>query len=316
VILLQQINYILKRILQIIPVLFMVTILIFLLIHLIPGDPAEVMLGEKATPELIAQLHIKMGLDKPLYVQYSVFFKNLLSLNLGNSIVYNVPVSELLGKCIVVTIMLTIMSSIFVLALSFPLGYIAAANKDKTKDWIIQTGALVALATPQFWIGLMLLFLFGLKLRWFPVSGWGETWPEHIKSLILPAFTQSLATSSLSIKNLRNNVIDVLQSDYVNFARSKGLKEKILRTRYIIRNALISTVTLLAFRLVYMLGGSIIIENVFNLPGVGALLVSSILARDYPVVQAVVFVFSAMVLTVNLITDISYSFLDPRVKLE
>lgn len=312
----QQINYILKRILQIIPVLFLVTILIFLLMHLIPGDPAEVMLGEKATPELIAQLHIKMGLDKPLYVQYFVFFKNLLSLNLGNSIVYIVPVSELLGKCIVVTIMLTIMSSIFVLALSFPLGYIAGANKDKAKDQVIRTGALVALAIPQFWIALMLLLLFGLKLHWFPVAGWGETWPEHIKSLILPAFTQSLATSCLLIRNLRNNVVDVLRSDYVDFARSKGLKEKIVRTRYIIRNALISTVTLLALRLAYMLGGSIVIETVFTLPGVGALLVSSILSRDYSVVQAVVFIFSAMVLTVNLITDISYSFLDPRVKLE
>lgn len=310
----QQINYILKRILQIIPVLFLVTILIFFLMHLIPGDPAEVMLGEKATPELIAQLHIKMGLDKPLSVQYFVFLKNLLSLNLGNSIFYIVPVSELLRKRIVVTTMLTIMTSIFILALSFPLGYIAGTNKDKAKDQVIRTGALVVLATPRFWIALLLLLLFGLKLRWFPVAGWGETWPEHIKSLILPAFALSLSTNALLIRNLRNKVINVLQSDYVDFARSKGLNEKIVRTRYIIRNALISTVTLLAFRLTGMLGGSVIIETVFSLPGVGSLLISSVLRRDYSVVQAVVFIFSALVLTINLITDISYSFLDPRVK--
>lgn len=310
----QQINYILKRILQIIPVLFLVTILIFFLMHLIPGDPAEVMLGEKATPELIAQLHIKMGLDKPLSVQYFVFLKNLLSLNLGNSIFYIVPVSELLRKRIVVTTMLTIMTSIFILALSFPLGYIAGTNKDKAKDQVIRTGALVVLATPRFWIALLLLLLFGLKLRWLPVAGWGETWPEHIKSLILPAFALSLSTNALLIRNLRNKVINVLQSDYVDFARSKGLNEKIVRTRYIIRNALISTVTLLAFRLTGMLGGSVIIETVFSLPGVGSLLISSVLRRDYSVVQAVVFIFSALVLTINLITDISYSFLDPRVK--
>jgi peptide/nickel transport system permease protein len=284
--------------------------------RLIPGDPAYVMLGDKATPELIAELHVKMGLDKPLYVQYFVFLKKLVSFNLGNSIVYLIPVSQLLAKRIVVTLSLTAMASIIVVALSFPLGYLAGVNKDKAPDQIIRTGTLIAIAVPQFWIGLLLLMFFGLKLHWFPVAGWGDTWPAHLKSLILPAFTTALATSSLLIKNLRNSVVDVLNSDYVDFARSKGLSERVVRSRHIVRNALISTITLLSLRIAGMLGGAIIIETVFALPGVGSLLIQAVLSRDYAVVQAVVFVFAALVLIANLITDVSYSLLDPRVKLE
>jgi peptide/nickel transport system permease protein len=284
--------------------------------RLIPGDPAYVMLGDKATPELIAELHVKMGLDKPLYVQYLVFLKKLMSFDLGKSIVYLIPVSQLLAKRIVVTLSLTAMASVIVVALSFPLGYLAGVKKDRAMDQIIRTGTQIAIAVPQFWIGLLLLMFFGLKLHWFPVAGWGDTWPAHIKSLILPAFTTALATSSLLIKNLRNSVVDVMHSDYVDFARSKGLNERIVRSRHIVRNALISTITLLSLRIAGMLGGAIIIETVFALPGVGSLLIQSVLSRDYAVVQAVVFVFAALVLIANLITDVSYSLLDPRVKLE
>jgi peptide/nickel transport system permease protein len=312
----QHLNYILKRLLQIIPVLLLVTVLIFLLMPLIPGDPAYVLLGNRATPELVAVLHVKMGLDKPLYVQYFVFLKNLMSFNLGNSIVYGIPVSQLLAKRIVVTLSLTAMSCIIVMSLSFPLGYLAGVKKDKALDQIIRTFALIGIATPQFWIGLLLLMFFGLKLHWFPVAGWGNNWPEHLRSIILPAFTSALAVISLLIKNLRNSVVDVLHSDYVDFARSKGLSERIIRSRHIVRNALISTITLLSLRIAAMLGGAIIIETVFALPGLGSLLVQSILSRDYAIVQAIVLVFAALVLIANLITDISYSLLDPRVKLE
>jgi peptide/nickel transport system permease protein len=312
----QQLNYIVKRLFQIIPVLLLVTGLIFLLMRLIPGDPAFALLGNRATPELIAILHVKMGLDKPLYVQYFVFLKNLISFNLGNSIIYGIPVSQLLAKRIVVTLSLTALSAIIIVVISFPLGYLAGVKKDKALDQIIRTFALVGIAIPQFWIGLLLLMLFGLKLHWFPVAGWGNTWPEHIRSLILPAFTSALAVISLLIKNLRNSVVDVLHSDYVDFARSKGLSERIIRSRHIVRNALISTITLLSLRIAAMLGGAIIIETVFALPGLGSLLVQSILSRDYAIVQAIVFVFAALVLIANLITDISYSLLDPRLKLE
>lgn len=311
-----QINYIIKRILQIIPVLFFVTIFIFLMIRLIPGDPATVMLGEKATPELVQQMKIRMGLDKPLLTQYLIYMRNLLTLDFGNSLLYVVPVIDLLKKRMVVTLVLTIMASVFIILISFPLGYLAGRNKDKLADQVIRTSALVALSMPQFWLGILFLLLFGLQLHWFPVAGWGQTWPEHIKSLVLPALTEALATAALMVRNLRNNVVDVLRSDYVDFARSKGLKESVVRSRHIVRNALISTVTLLALRIGGMLGGAVIIETVFALPGVGSLMVQSIFSRDYAVVQAVVFIFATLVLVVNLITDVSYSFLDPRVKLE
>ena len=312
----EQINYIIKRTLQIIPVLFFVTILIFLMIRLIPGDPATVMLGEKATPELVQLTKIRMGLDKPLVTQYIIYMKNLLTFNLGNSLLFVVPVIDLLKKRMVVTLMLTLMASAFVILISFPLGYLAGRKKDKLADQVIRTSALVALSMPQFWLGILLLLLFGLKLHLLPVGGWGQTWPDHIRSLILPALTEALGTSALIVRNLRNNVVDVLRSDYVDFARSKGLKESVVRSRHIVRNALISTITLLALRMGSMLGGAVIIETVFALPGVGSLMVQSIFSRDYAVVQAVVFIFAVLVLVVNLITDVSYSFLDPRVKLE
>jgi len=311
-----QLNYIIKRVLQIIPVLLIITILIFIMIRLIPGDPATVLLGDKATPELVAALKHKMGLDKPIYLQYLIFMKNLLTMNMGDSLLFIVPVSDLLKERLVLTGLLTFTAAIFSVLISFPLGYIAGTNKDNAKDTAIRTGTLVALSMPQFWVGLLLLMLFGVELRWLPVAGWGDTWPEHIKSLILPALTQALTTSALLTRNLRNNVVDVLQMDYVDFARSKGLKERLVRSRHVIRNALITTVTLLSMQMAYMLGGSIIIETVFALPGVGALMVQAIFSRDYAVVQAVVFVFAFFVLLVNLITDISYSFLDPRVRLE
>jgi peptide/nickel transport system permease protein len=311
-----ELNYIIKRVLQIIPVLLIITILIFIMIRLIPGDPATVLLGDKATPELVAALKHKMGLDKPIYMQYLIFMKNLLTMNMGDSLLFIVPVSDLLKERLVLTGLLAFMAAIFSVLISFPLGYIAGTNKDNVKDTAIRTGTLVALSKPQFWVGLLLLMLFGVELRWLPVAGWGDTWPQHIKSLILPALTQALTTSALLTRNLRNNVVDVLQMDYVDFARSKGLKEKAVRSRHVIRNALITTVTLLSMQMAYMLGGSIIIETVFALPGVGALMVQAIFSRDYAVVQAVVFVFAFFVLLVNLITDISYSFLDPRVRLE
>lgn len=299
-----------------IPVLFCVTILIFLMIRLIPGSPAVIMLGDKATPEKIAILEEKMGLNEPLIVQYGLFLKQIVTLDFGDSITYARPVLELIQPKIGVTVGLVISTTIFVLLLSFPLGYLAGKNHGTPTDGIIKSGALVVISLPQFWVGTILLLLFGLKLKWFPVGQWGNNWLEHIHALILPGITGALTTSALTIRNLRSNVIDVVNSDYVDFARSKGLPESRIRSRHIVRNSMISTVTLLSLRIANMLGGSIVIETVFSLPGLGKLLVDSIFARDYAVVQTVVLMLALIVLIVNLITDVAYSLLDPRVKLE
>lgn len=309
-------NYLVKRILQIIPVLFIVTILIFAIIRLIPGNPAEVILGDRATNEMVAILEKSMGLDKPIHTQYFIFMGNLLKGNLGNSIHYKVPVSDLIAARLKVTIMLTVFSSLISVLMSFPLGYISGSKKDSGTDQVIRTSALVAISMPQFWFGLMLMIIFSVKFKIFPVGGWGVTTGEQIKALILPSITQSLITTALLTRNLRNGVVDILKMDYVDFARSKGLNERVVKNKHIIKNALIPYITLMSMRMSAMLGGSIIIESVFALPGIGSLISQSIFSRDYAVVQGVVLVFALIVILANIVTDLGYAYLDPRVRLE
>jgi peptide/nickel transport system permease protein len=311
-----RLNYILKRLLQMIPVLLVITIVVFMLIHFIPGDPARLMLGDRAPISAVEALREKLGFNEPLIVQYGIFMRNLLHLDLGSSIKYHVPVLELLGKRLSMTISLTLLSCLFAALFSLPLGYIAAANKDKLPDQIIRGGALIALSVPTFWIALLLLIVFALKVRIFPIGGWGTTFFEHLRGLILPAFTLSLSTSALIMRNARNNIVDTARSDFVDFARSKGLKNNTVRMRHIIRNGLVSSVTLLSMQVAAMIGGSAITETVFNLPGIGKLMVESIFGRDYPVVQGTLLVTSFLIMMVNLLTDILYSALDPRVTLE
>lgn len=304
------------RLLQLIPVLFFVTVLIFLMLRFIPGDPAEALLGDKATPDLIAKLREAMGLDRPLYVQYVLFIKRIAAFDLGNSLRYGIPVVDLLSNRVPVTVMLTVMATFFGSLISVPLGYFAALRKDTAFDQGVRIWTLLGLTMPGFWVGILLLLVFGLRLRWFPVGSYGDTAVEHLHSLVLPALTQAIGLSAVWTRNLRNSVVDVLRMDYVAFARSKGLREGDVMTRHVLRNALISTVTLMAISFTRMLGGSVITETVFALPGVGKLMVDSIFNRDYGIIQAITFVFALLVMVMNLVTDISYSFLDPRVKFE
>lgn len=312
----QQVNYILKRILQMIPVLLVITIVIFWGMRLIPGDPAATLLGEKATPEAIAAMHRQMGLDKPVFSQYLIFLKQLATFDLGNSTLMNKPVVELFRERSAVTVTYTVMTALLSLIVSIPLGYIAGVSRNGKAGKAITTGALVFLSLPEFWFGILLLMLFGLRLAWFPVGGWGDTWPQHIYSMVLPSLTGAIGTIALLIRNIQSGVVEVLKRDYVSFAASKGLSQKAIRSRYILKNVMISTVTLFAMRVAYMFGGSVIIETVFALPGLGSLLVNGVMSRDYAVVQGTVFIFAVIVLVITLITDICYSLLDPRVKLQ
>ncbi len=312
----QTFSYVLHRLGQMLIAFLATTVIVFFLIRLIPGSTAEIMLGDFADPKAVAALTAKLGLDKPLITQFFIFLKQLLHLDLGNSLKYKAPVETLMGSHIVVTVLLTLVSTLFTVILSFPLGYLSGKNKDSTGDTIVRGFSTLGLAMPSFWVGLLLLIVFGVHLKWFPVSGWGTNWPTHFRSLVLPGITQAIATSAVLIRNLRNNVIEVKSRDYVYFARSKGISESSIARKHIMRNAMIPTVTLLAIRVASMLGGAVVIEEVFSLPGLGSLLVDSILARDYPVVQAVVLFFAIVVLVVNLLTDILYSVLDPQVKLQ
>lgn len=299
-----------------IPVLFMVTILVFSIIHFIPGEPARLILGDKASEAAVVALTEKLGLNKPLIVQYGLFLKQVLTLDLGTSFKNQVPVAELLATRFPVTLALTLLSTAIALLISLPLGYFAGTHKDKVGDQVVRTASLVAIAMPSFWVGLLLMIAFAIKLKVLPAGGWDTTslWTQF-KCLILPAVTQSLMTTALLVRNTRNSVVDITRMDYVDFARSKGISSGKVRSRHVMRNSMISTVTLLSMRMAGTLGGSVILETVFSVPGIGKLASEAIFNRDYAVVQAVVLLFAVIVLVINLITDILYSLLDPRVSL-
>lgn len=308
-------QYILRRLVQMIPVLFGITIILFFLIRLIPGDPATAVLGERATDEAIARIRHSMGLDQPIYVQYLIYMRDLAQLNLGESLRYDVPVTELLGRRLVVSISLALYTVVLTTAISLPLGILAALRKDGILDNIVRAVLTVAMVMPSFWIGIIFIIVFSIRLGIFPVSGFGDTFVEHLRHLFLPALTLSLGLSAILIRSLRSSILDALQTDYVKTARAKGLAERDVITTHVLRNALIPFVTLLGIHTSFLMGGTVIVESVFALPGAGKLLIDGVRARDYTVVQSATLVFAVLVIFVNLATDIIYSFLDPRVRL-
>ena len=312
----KELNYILKRLLQMIPVLFIVTIIIFWSIRLIPGNPALTVLGEKASQSAIEAMEKKMGLDQPVWKQYILYMRDVIHLDLGTSIRLKQPVIELFRERSVVTLTYTVMCTLFTLLIGIPAGYIAGVTKKGYVSKGITSVALVILSLPEFWFAILLLFWFGLKLGWVPVGGWGKTWGEHLYSMILPAFTGAIGSVGLLIRNIQSGVHKILARDYVDFAYSKGLDKSVIRSRYVLKNVMVSSITLISMRITSMLGGSVVIETVFALPGLGSLLVNAINGRDYILVQGTVLLFALIVLVITLLTDIAYSLVDPRVKLQ
>lgn len=310
-----RINYILVRLLQMIPVALGITIILFFLLRAIPGDPAVIRLGIRATPEGVANLHRLMGLDKPIWVQYAIFIRDIATLNLGDSFTFMVPVSTLIAQRLPITIFLAVYATLISICITVPLALLAALKKDHLPDHLIRGGFMLALGMPQFWLGIILLLLLSLWIPIFPVSGFGVTFWDHIVHLALPAFTLALAQSSWLIRSLRSDIINVLRADYVDFARAKGLRERFIFLRHILRNALMPTVTILGLNVGYLVGGAVVIERVFAIPGMGSLMIDAIFARDYAIVQSVTLSFALMVILINLLTDLTYSFLDPRVTL-
>lgn len=310
-----RLKYIGKRTLQMLFVLFIVTIFIFILVRLIPGDPADILMGEQATEADIAAYRIKMGLDQPIYIQFFIFLKGLLHFDFGTSLLYKVPCTEVIGAKILVTVKLTMVSIIFALLISIPLGFWAGLHNNEVIDHIARIVSLISISMPSFWIALLLMILFSVKLGWLPAGGWGEGFLGEMKSLVLPGFAQSLMTAALLMRNLRNSVIEINSKDYIDFAKSKGLSNGRIRLAYIMKNSLVSTITLLSTRIATMLGGSVVIESVFAIPGIGKLTADAIFSRDYPMIQCLVLIFAIIVVVINLLNDILYSFIDPRITL-
>lgn len=308
-------QYIARRLVQLVPVVFGITLILFFLLRLIPGDPASAMLGDRATDEAITRLNHHLGLDRPIYVQYAFFLRDLATLNLGQSIKYGVPVSSLLFQRLQVSLAVVGVTLVLSCLISIPLGIMAALKKNSLLDNLVRSAFMVLMLMPSFWVGILLIIFFSVRLRLFPVSGYGSAGLlDHLHHLFLPGLTIALGLSPILIRTLRSSILDALDADYVKTARAKGLRERTVVTTHVLRNALIPSMTLLGLSIGGLMGGTVILEKVFSLPGAGALLIDSIGARDYPVVQAATMIFAAMVILVNLATDVLYSLLDPRVR--
>lgn len=306
--------YVGKRLLQMIPVLIGITIVTFLVVRLIPGNPALVMLGpKKATPENIAAINHHLGLDRPLPVQYLVFLGNLVHGDLGSSFFFQESVLQLVWEKVPATLFLLLYATVLSVLLMLPMGLLAALNKDRLPDQVIRATFLFGLGMPSFWLGLVLILALSVNLHLFPVSGYGTNPPDQIWHLFLPALTIAISLAPILVRSLRNSLIDTLRLDHVLMARAKGLRERRVLIRHVMRNALISTVTILGINIGFLIGSTVVIENIFAVPGLGYLMLTAISTRDYPIVQGLTLIFALLVIAVNLLTDITYSLLDPRV---
>lgn len=307
------VSFLTRRLTQIIPVLFGIVLVVFLVVRLIPGDPARIMLGVYASDERLAELRTQLGLDRPIAVQFFAFLGDVLQGQFGTSLVYRRPVLELIAERYPPTISLVAFAVTLSVAICVPLSMLAATRQGRIPDQTIRGVSTLTLAMPSFWLGLNLLIIFAVLFPIFPVAGYGRGGFDTLWHLFLPALTITLSLAPILIRTLRASIIEAMQAPHVAFARSKGLSHHRLMRRHVLRNGLMATVTILGVNIGWLLGGSVVIENVFTIPGLGDLIISSVAARDYPMIQGIALVFGVMVICINLITDIVYALLDPRV---
>jgi peptide/nickel transport system permease protein len=307
-------NFVAMRILQVVPVLFGVSVAIFVLVRVIPGDPAQVALGLYATPELVAELRAHWGLDQPLYVQYGLFLTQLLHGDLGYSYFYGQPALTLVLDRLVPELFLVGYAVVLTLLISVPLAIWAARRRGGIADALVRLLIVFGLSMPAYWVGMLLLLVFAIWFPIFPVGGYGPTLREQLWSLFLPALTLALGLVPLIVRSLRASLIEGLEADHVDMARSKGLGDRVVFFRHAFRPALIPSVTLLGLHIGLLIGATVIVEYVFAVPGLGQLMLNAISTRDYPTVVVVTLVFAVFVLIVNLLTDIIVAFLDPRAR--
>ncbi|MFQ1003852.1 ABC transporter permease [Modestobacter sp. SSW1-42] len=312
---LDRFRFVPARLLQSVPVVFGVTVLVFFMVHLLPGNPALTILGQSATPERVAALNTQLGLDEPLWDQYLLFLQHLVTGDLGTSLTYQRPVSELVLDAVPITLSLLFFALVLSLLISVPLAAIAASAPGRGRDLAVRVFTLLGQGMPQFWVGIMLILLLAVKARAFPVGGYGLTAADHPYFLFLPALTLAIAMCPTTIRSLRASTINVLGSDYVGTARSKGAAGVSLFRGHVLRNAAIPTVSIIGVNLGYLVGGSLVIEKVFAIPGLGSLMINAIFTRDFPTIQAVALFVALFVIVVGILTDVVYTAIDPRVDL-
>jgi peptide/nickel transport system permease protein len=304
------------RLLQLLPVALGITILTFFLLRLVPGDPAAAILGTHYTPEAASRLDKSLGLDKPIFVQYLYFMKNVLHGDFGVSITYDSAVLPLIIHRMAPTFFLALYAATLAALIALPVAVIAALRKDGIFDQTARGLLLITFGMPSYWVAIIFMLVFSLHLRWFPISGYGSTFLEHLWYLFLPALTIALSFSVVLIRTLRNSVLQVLQAEYVDTARIKGISTLAVLRGHVLRNALLSVVTVFGINLAFLVSGTVIIENIYSIPGMGQMLITAINARDYPVVQGETLIFALLIITINLLTDTVYAILDPRVTYE
>lgn len=303
-----------------IPTLFIASVLVFSFLYLIPGDPAAVMLGDQATEEEIEALRVQLGLDKGFFERFFLWLGGVLRGDLGTSIFFDEPVLKVIGEGAETSIFLALFAMFFIFTIGIPLGIISATKNNTIVDQLCSGGAMLAASVPTFWLGLYLILIFAVSLGWLPSSGFPSILADgnwaNLRYLILPAITLAIPNSALVIRMVRAEMLDVMHSDHVRTARAKGLAESVVIMKHIFRNALIAVVTTLGFTFVALVSEATVTETVFALPGIGRLVVQSILRRDYPVIQGVILVIVVLYMVINLLVDIIYTWLDPRVKLK
>jgi peptide/nickel transport system permease protein len=300
------------RLLQIVPTVALVAVLTFALMRFLPGDPAIQLLGDRATDANIARLRGELGFDRSIAAQFWTYLMHVATLRLGDSITLHAPVTKLIAERMPNTLLLTAMAAALALLIAVPLAFIAALREGGIIDMMIRMVGQVGLSMPVFYLGLILLITMAAGLGWFPVGGIGTGFLEDVYYLILPALTLALSLAMVLMRNLRDALIEVLNAEFVQFATAKGLRRRVVLGRHVLRNALVSTVTLVGLQVGSLVGGAVITESVFGIPGIGRLMIDSIFARDYAVVQGLTIVLSVLVSVVFLLVDAVQAILDPR----
>jgi peptide/nickel transport system permease protein len=310
-------TYILRRLSLLIPVLLVVGVIAFGLIHITPGDPATIMVGEEASPQQIEDMRERMGLNEPLPSQFVSWFANAARLDFGDSIFLRQPVTEAMLERVEPTFLLTFYALTLALAIAIPTGVLAAVRRNSYIERMLMTMSISGAAIPNFFLGIVLILLFAVVLGWFPVGGYvniRDNPIEHFQRMLLPTFALGFASASLLARMVRSTMLDVLQEDYVRTAFAKGLPDRRVILRHALRNALIPAMTVLGISFANLLSGAIVVETVFNLPGMGRLVVTSITRRDFPVIQGTVMVIATIQVVVMLLIDILYVYIDPRIR--
>jgi peptide/nickel transport system permease protein len=309
--------YIIRRLLSTIPVMVVVAIFVFLLLHLTPGDPAAVIAGDDASPEAVDGIRTKLGLDQPIHVQFGIYAANLLRGDLGTSIFSNLPVLTLVKQRLEPTLVLAASTLVMAVLLAIPMGVLAAWKARTLIDRVVMGFSVLGFAVPGFLVGYLLIYVFAIELKWLPVQGYrplSQGIDQTARSIILPALALSMAYMALIARMTRASMLDVLSQDYIRTAKAKGVATLIVLLRHALKNAAVPIITVIGIGLTLLISGVVITETVFNIPGLGRLTVDAILKRDYPIIQGLIILFAGAKVLVNLLIDISYVFFDPRIR--